>query len=524
MHQRIPFWSHASRHPRSRYGAFKRFKGTTPTLSYLLDEVQNERAIDHHDIKSIIENSKLHSLEDSEKELESLRQLIKHNTISTQLRNDLLTHSLRYDFSLYFLVKKHFQSHHWDNNSLISLLKNNPGRVDESLYLFKKHVTQSNVSPNIYTLLLEKFLLGENFERGEYEISSLNIYRAINIVNKRQELIQDEDMLSKLLDAMIDLNIVAAVLLVSHKTFTRVLLQKLESSNDEGLCLRILQSKFLDGDLNKLSKDVLCKLVGFGQKLARKDPSVLEEYSKKEAARIVELQSFSDTKETNIPILNPQSLADLNSALIAHIEAEKLDTDKTPESLLVRLKIIETYGMDTDQLQKALEKFHYYQTHEKFGLELVQFKLIQSFLYKAFESGDKTFLKVAQTLMITENVPVKIIQSLILANSAIDVQKSLDVYQEYVGHVSKTANEDTGRSASGTLTESLMLAYLYNNDREFAFLLFDKAQENGLFHDEMETSTAKKLFKVYGEAYEHDDWEKAKEKLHDHVLATIRSY
>lgn len=524
MFQHNTFRGKCLRFPNSSYIAIKRFNSTNPTVSYLLEQVQKSEAIDHHDIKSIIENAKLDAYEESEKELDSLRQLLKDNTISTQVRNDLLTHTLPHDFSLYFLITKHFQNHHWNNNALVSLLKNNPGRVDESLFLFKKHVTQSNVSPDIYTLLLEKFLLGENFEREEYEISLLNVCRAINIVNKRHELIDDEEMLSKLLDALIELNAVSAVLLVKNKTFTRVLLQKLESSNDEIVCLKILQSKFLDGHLHRLSKDVICKLVGFGQNLARKDESVLLENRKKEAAALSEIQLFFDQQGTTIPTLNAETLADLNGTLLGHIEAEKLDTDKTPESLIVRIKVIETYGMDTDQLQKALEKFHHYQTHEKFGLEIVQFKLIQSFLYKAFETGDKTFLKVAETLMITENVPVKIIQSLILAHSATDIQRSLDVYQEFVGHVSKAPNAETGRSASGTLTESLMLAYLYNNDREFAFLLFDKAKENGLFHDELETATVKKLFKVYGEAYEQDDWEKAKTKLHEHVLATIRSY
>jgi len=65
---------------------------------------------------------------------------------------------------------------------------------------------------------------------------------------------------------------------------------------------------------------------------------------------------------------------------------------------------------------------------------------------------------------------------------------------------------------------------LYDNDRNFATLVFDKAIENGIISDEMETSQIKKVFKVYGEAFnDHEDWENAKPIFKKYVLNYIKN-
>lgn len=110
-----------------------------------------------------------------------------------------------------------------------------------------------------------------------------------------------------------------------------------------------------------------------------------------------------------------------------------------------------------------------------------------------------------------------------IAHANFDSEKSLRYYNDYIQRVSKGINEHTKRSASGLLTESLILSQLYGNDRNFATLVFEMAIDKGVISDELEISLIKKLFKVYGESFvEDDDWEKAKKNLKTYVLDYVK--
>lgn len=145
------------------------------------------------------------------------------------------------------------------------------------------------------------------------------------------------------------------------------------------------------------------------------------------------------------------------------------------------------------------------------------------FGYQAFKRGDRTLLRIAETLVDPDELQVKTLAQLILARSKFNCEDSLNLYNDYINQVSKGINETTGRSPTGVLTEALMAANLYNNDREFAHLLYDKAIANGFLKDEAEAAQIKKVFKVYGDSFEDSDsWEKAQPRLGDFVLYLIR--
>ena len=221
---------------------------------------------------------------------------------------------------------------------------------------------------------------------------------------------------------------------------------------------------------------------------------------------------------------NTPSETEYISQVLQYIEKNHLDIDrKDAEALLLRIQLIETYGINRDRMDLALEKFHLYQAHEKFGIELVQTKLVQAFCYQAFKKKDTTLLKIAETLIVADEIPVKSIAHLILANSCFDSEKSLKIYNDYINDVPKTINKNTKRSSSGLLTECMMIASLYGNDREFAQLLFEKAVQNKIVVDEMEIATMKKVFKVYGDAFADDSWESAEPRLAQYVLRTIKN-
>lgn len=69
-----------------------------------------------------------------------------------------------------------------------------------------------------------------------------------------------------------------------------------------------------------------------------------------------------------------------------------------------------------------------------------------------------------------------------------------------------------------------MVASLYDNDREFAQLLYEKAIQNKMLIDEAEIALIKKVFKKYGESFqENDTWKQARPRFTEVVLEMIKS-
>lgn len=219
---------------------------------------------------------------------------------------------------------------------------------------------------------------------------------------------------------------------------------------------------------------------------------------------------------------NPGIDENLHSAILHYITSNELDLDKSPESLLLRIKLISIHGIVQNDLEKASEKFHIYQSRDKFGLELVQTELLKAYAYQAVNQDKQIFAKIAETLLPSE-IPVKVLQLLMISQSAFDAESALKWYNDYIQKVSKKINEHTKRSATGLLTESLLVSNLYDNDRNFATLVFDKAIENGIISDQDEIAHIKKVFKVYGEAFTDDeDWRNAKPIFKRYILEYIK--
>ncbi|ODV78525.1 uncharacterized protein CANTADRAFT_26586 [Suhomyces tanzawaensis NRRL Y-17324] len=133
-------------------------------------------------------------------------------------------------------------------------------------------------------------------------------------------------------------------------------------------------------------------------------------------------------------------------------------------------------------------------------------------------------MTIGKTILPAEEISIKALQLLIVANSHFNVETALEVYNDYIQKVPKSLNEHTKRSGSGLITEALILGNLYDNDRSFATLILEKAVENGVVSDEYEIAQIKKLYKAYGASFvEDDDWQKAKPIFKQFVLDYMRA-
>lgn len=475
------------------------------STSTLLDALQRE-SVDPQVIDKVLKNTTF-----SGSELEDLHSLLKSN-VSSEVTNEVLRYGLAQDFSLYFTLAKLDKEHQWNELALLSLIENNPARVHSLLDLVKKHST-GPVSNAVRQALVRKLLYGENAELrdGEFELTEDSIRKAIGILNELSGIEGNEDFLNTIFDFLIANNAVSGARLLELEGLAEWLCQhKLSLITNKVAFLQVAKLVF-DAEPQLLSKEVLSKVLAYSA-----DVKTFEHEPKTS-----NLLSNLGLNKEQIELTGEQ-LVGFGEQVLAFVEEHHLDFDKRDaEALLLRMQLIQTYGIDKNNIQTALEKFHNYQSHEKFGIELVQSKLVQAFCYQSFKYFDEMSYKIAETLVIPDEIPVTTICHLILASSQFDGEKSLQIYNDYIGQVSKKLNQSTNRSPAGILTESMMIASVYENDREFAQLLFEKALANNVVCEE-EIPALKKVFKVFGEAYVDDSWEKAKPRLLEYVLETIK--
>lgn len=451
------------------------------TYESLLQRVKTGKEVDLSTIRDVIK-----SKEFKPEELTALKRLFNSNS-SDEVINEILQHTLPQDFSLYFTLATERPSHVWNDHSLVSLLRSNPGRVYSLTDLLKKHGSES-VSNEIRKVILEKLLHGEKSEvrDGEFELTGERINEAIVYLNQFSGIDEVTDYVNTIIDHVTEKGTYASTSAITVDGFADWLHKhKLANMKDNGAFLH------------------------FAEIIFNQDPQALAKHT------LSDILVLEDRK------LYPQKV-EFFDRVLNYINQHQLDVDKRDaESLLLRIQLIVTYGINRDQIDVALEKFHHYQSHDKLGIELVQSKLVQAFCYQSFAKNDSTLLKIAESLIVVDELPVKTIAHLILASSRIE-GRDLEIYNDYINKVSKKVNESTKRSPSGILTEAMMIASLYGNDREFAQLLFEKAAQGNIISDEMEIATMKKVFKVYGEAFEEDSWQSAEPKLAQYVLDTIK--
>lgn len=420
--------------------------------------------------------------------------------------NEILRLGLPHDFSLYFTLAKSDVPHKWSEPALLSLVESNPGRVLSLADLVKKH-SAGPAGVAVRQAVLHKLLNGENVEvrDGDFELTDEKVRHVIGLLNGFSSLPEVEGHLDSVFAYLAQNNAVAGLAAVQLEGLAQWLNGKLGTISNKAVYLQVSNLVFRTDPL-LLRKESLSKVLAYSAEV---------EHEKGKSESFLAELGIDSEQAHNL-------LVRLGDDVLAYVEENHLDTDKRdPEAIFLRMQLMSTYGIDRNSLYAAVEKFHVYQTHEKFGIELVQTKLVQAFCYQAFQHLDETLFKVAETLIVPDQTPVSSVAQLILASSQFDGERSLQIYNGYIGQVSREPNSETGRSASGKLTEAMMVASLYENDREFALLLLDKAIANKIVA-ELEVPVLRNVFKVYGDAYVDDSWETAKPRLLQHVLDMIK--
>ena len=213
-------------------------------------------------------------------------------------------------------------------------------------------------------------------------------------------------------------------------------------------------------------------------------------------------------------------IGQLNQRIINYINGSRIDLQD--KNLVLRKMLVETWGISQNDIGEALQVFQKYETFAKYGISNVQISMVKAISYQAIKQDKEIFKTMAET-MIPPDLTIQLLQILITLKSYFNPNEGLALYNDYIGAVSAVVKD--GSSQKGLLTQSIILGFLMNNDREFASLLFDKAIENRIITDQLEIATIKKSLKMYSDCFvEDENWDAgAREKMKDEILSYIES-
>lgn len=444
---------------------------TTKPIEKLIIEDLSQPSINQHDV---IGRLKL---------IESIQNT---PTLSTNNRNQLLEFLIP-NFSFYFKLPQHIIK----QEVLHRLIQLNPGRVHSTLDLYNNH--RNEIQDYMINDILNKLIHGEKKnitteeEKGTDNIDLNNI---IQIVNDYQHL-QFDQLLIELFYKLID-------------------------NNDNELIVELINSGILNGEIilkemisqgNIKTSSISTKfafITIFNQLFINNPKSIdYQIYT-----IVLNLLNFGDSHKQLLDVISKYTTTrtiSTSNEILQFVIDSKLD--EIPEAINLRQTLLEIYGIKQQDNDKALKKYFYYETHVKTNIEHIRFIMVKIFSYLAIKQNNEIWNQVAQ-LMINPELTIKTLQLLIIGKSFFNIDSGLSIYNDYIQNVSSQINPETKKSSKGLLTESIILGFLINNDREFASLIFEKAIENQIIVDELEISQIKKLFKTYSDCFiDNEVWE-----------------
>lgn len=440
------------------------------------------------------------------------------NAVKTRSINELISSGIPSDFSIYYKVKD--LDHAWNDTALIKLIDSNPGRVLLSFDLlkqFERHIKSSEV----YEKVLEKLLFGEISELKEGEVSlDCDKISKILKITERIDPIQDEHLISESILKLEAANALFVFQWIPVNAISAVnVLETLEI--DELAFLKVFKALF-DKNQDILTKRIATRVL---ESVYELDKSLVNNSNQKELKTYRDLLETMKTEEAATRSYETFSFDDINSMaleLLDNIEELKLDSGDDIESLRIRINLIKCKGIFLKDIKAALKRYHYYLTHEKLGFQDVSDALVQAFYYNAALEGSQELAGIAQALS-PGDLTIRLVQSSMLSLGALDANNALQIYNDYINEVSKDLKASNGRSSAGLLTESLIIVYLYHQDREFANLMMEKARENGVIQHENDIQKIKNLFKFYGDVISLEDSEAKKRVLKSYLLEYLKS-
>lgn len=436
-----------------------------------------------------------------------------------QLHNFVLKNLTKYDYSLSTIHQREIKElkGNVDLGSLVEIIRYNPGRVQSSWELFETalktlEINDPSECQELLATVLEKLIYGDSSEQEDgYKMNETalvqSVYLIKNLENPPKQLVNEvlrqslETESYDLIDIIglesleqiraLEPNTPQFVKLWSIWNPATVLKEEIANNPDvfSKLVLRVTESDVPVSNRQQLSE----KIGDLNSKFPNLKITVREN---QENEGVPVFQKLMNILGESGVLRNP-------------------DSKYTP----LRISVLKAFGMKKGDHKEALSLYHDFIAFDKQNVDKLMSTMVSIFSHAAVKGNDKKQLTIAEAL-IPQPIPYQALQSLILGYSAFDLEKSLEIFNDYIQKVSKTVDED-GISIAGLLTESLILAFLSKRDREFAYLIHDGAITNNIVTSETGKNRLKAIFKRYGEIVGEEGDQKINDLLKEEVLNAI---
>ncbi|CAR26448.1 hypothetical protein ZYGR_0H02580 [Zygosaccharomyces rouxii] len=431
------------------------------------------------------------------------------------IHNKMIEELSRYEYGISTVHAKKLEQigGQLSEKSLLEIIRNNPGRVHDSWELLKRFPKEFWVD-DLLLAAVENTISRKTYEENGKQILPLKSLAQCMILLQNIDHKQNikQDVLDVLVGHILEGKISNALqpLLQYGTTSLEPFLERIEEltpyqiyqiyknfpldslKTEEGLFFKIVNT------LGKFQKPVF----------SQEEVQTSDEFKKS-------LQEFGEFSVLN-DLSHSEDLSQEYLQLRQYISENELDK----KDLKLALNLLRIEGVYRNNLERALELYHSYLLSHGNKANKLMFEILLSFASQSFKKSNPAMLQYSQVFFPADNSEsdtVNIIRTLMLANSKFDVEKSLELYNTNIEAFAKRNEESL---ESSLLTESLIMAYLANQDLNFARVIFEGAIREKILTSHAIIKNLKDLFKTYGEAVEKGN---VKDVMQEKILQTFET-
>lgn len=392
--------------------------------------------------------------------------------------------------------------------SLIALIRSNPGRVDSSWDLFLKYTDPAKApSDDAIVEVMKKVIHMEN-SMTEEESSGLDIREIAQVVllltNIQDKSTVKEDILVPLFEEVFSKKLTSLLpIILEHQLPVQTLLEKLPEGTDKQI-FNIIQNI----PVNDIISNELLLFKSLNYLHPNSTLENTEDETKNHQLLLDELERLKSIQFLKPAVIPEEDTSltrksSLFNEIVETVQSQKLDEN----NLNIALKLIRIYGMELGDIKTALDLYHNYLIKYVSHSEDLMYEIFLTLSYQAFKTGTSQLHQYAEAFIpagldINDRLFSNILRVTILTKSKSDVEDSLALYNSRNQQLQKDANETTLMSQFDEVTEALILAFLYNNDVEFARVILEGAMGQKLFSGSTATKAIKSHLALYGDAVE----------------------
>ncbi|SMN18606.1 similar to Saccharomyces cerevisiae YJR003C Putative protein of unknown function [Maudiozyma saulgeensis] len=391
--------------------------------------------------------------------------------------------------------------------ALLQLIEHNPGRIKSSWELFVNNVKDFEEVPDeLLAKVLSKVVNFDfaDIKDGKKTMTVADVTNASYILtNIKDKTLIDQKLIDRITTAILESNATKCLpVILSYSPSLNVFSQKYEELSN--LQTYYIFKSYPFEDLRASSSYVYNLTRATGRPDALKATEEEIETNKLIDEQITNINKSLNKKWTiSTPELEPDQVEKNFFRILEDLQnGNRIDNDFGLAKLILRI-----FSLSRGNIEEFMN--FYVKCGDKFEerKDEIAFEAYLAYSYKAFKTGDASFLQAAQNWLpkLPQDAILRtnILRVAILTDARFDIEKSLNIFNDNVQNLSKEKNEHEAGSQCDLVTESLILAYLYKQDIDFARMVLDKAMGEKLFSGKAAVRNIKKHLAGYGEAVEN---------------------